>query len=202
MNVIVDYGMGNSGSILNMIRKIGDNAIISSSPEDINKASKLILPGVGSFDRGVENLRRYNLIDALDQKVLVEKTPILGICLGMQLFTKSSEEGVLPGFGWFDADTVKFEIDKDLKVPHMGWNYVDVKDSDLLFKDFNERPRFYFVHSYHVQCRSSLDIISSSSYGIDFVSAIRKGNIYATQFHPEKSHKFGLRLMSNFLELK
>ena len=193
--------MGNLGSILNMMKKIGASAVISSKISDIEKADKLILPGVGAFDNGMKNLSERGLIQVLNDKVIKDATPILGICLGMQLFAKRSEEGILDGLGWIDAETVKFrfEGDKtDLKIPHMGWNYLKIAKEHPLFGDLGDKPRFYFVHSYHVVCNSSEDVLATTYYGYDFVSSINRGNIFGVQFHPEKSHKFGMRLLTNW----
>ena len=188
MVVIVDYGAGNPGSVLNMIRYCGYEAIVSSDRNLISQASKLILPGVGSFDVGMENLEKYGLIDTLNNKVLSEEVPILGICLGMHLMTKGSEEGTRSGLGWIDADTRRFSV-KDrgqLKIPHMGWNTLKVKQENTLFSDLSDESRFYFVHSYYVECNDNRDIAAETEYGKNFVSAFRRNNIYATQFHPEK----------------
>jgi len=204
MIVIIDYDMGNIGSLQNMIKKAGGTSTISSNARDIENAEKLILPGVGAFDNGMKNLQKLGLIDVLNKKVVVEKTPILGVCLGMQLLTKSSEEGVLSGLGWLNAKTVKFRLigdSKKLKLPHMGWNTVIIRKESLLFNGMYEDARFYFVHSYHLVCEDESDILTTTNYGYDFVSAVEKGNIFGAQFHPEKSHKYGLKLIKNFLEL-
>lgn len=204
MNIIIDYGMGNLGSIRNMLKKIGYESQISFDPDLIRHADKLILPGVGSFDTGMKNLKDRDLINILNECVLKNKVPVLGICLGMQLITKSSEEGTLPGLNWIDAETIrfKFEDNQKLKVPHMGWNTVDIKKESKFFEGMkSQENRFYFVHSYHVICENKEDILTVSRYGIEFTSAIQHHNIYATQFHPEKSHKFGMQLLKNFMEL-
>jgi glutamine amidotransferase len=204
MIVIVDYGMGNIGSILNMLKKVGAPAAkISSETKDIEQADKLILPGVGAFDTGMQRLREKNLIGLLNEKVVKSKTPTLGICLGMQLLTKVSEEGELPGLGWIDAETIRFRFDpkqSGLKIPHMGWNMVKVQREATLFKDMYAEPRFYFVHSFHVVAHNPEDVLATTEYGYDFVSAIQHGHIVAVQFHPEKSHKFGMKLYKNFVE--
>jgi len=204
MITIIDYKTGNYGSVLNMLKKIGAEAVISSDILDIEKADKLILSGVGSFDTGIKNLQELEILPVLNKKVLENKTPILGICLGMQLFAKKSEEGKLTGLGWIDAEVVKFKFDKnksDFKIPHMGWNIVETKKINVLFKNMTEEQRFYFVHSYHLMCDNEKDIIAETNYGYEFVSAIQKENIFGIQFHPEKSHKFGMRLLKNFVEL-
>jgi len=204
MIVIVDYGMGNIGSILNMLKKVGAPAAkISSEIKDIEQADKLILPGVGAFDTGMQRLREKNLIGLLNEKVVKSKTPTLGVCLGMQLLTKVSEEGELPGLGWIDAETIRFRFDpkqSGLKIPHMGWNTVKVQREGTLFKDMYAEPRFYFVHSFHVVAHNPEDVLATTEYGYDFVSAIQHGHIVAAQFHPEKSHKFGMKLYKNFVE--
>lgn len=203
MIVVVDYNMGNTGSIVNMIKKAGGEVVLSSQLEEIEEAEKLILPGVGAFDSGMQNLARLGFIDILKRKVIEDKTPILGICLGMQLLTEKSEEGVLPGLGLVDASTVrfKFDISSNLKFPHMGWNSLVLKKKSPLFYDMYPDPVFYFVHSYHVICNNIQDVLSTTNHGYDFVSSLQKGNIFGTQFHPEKSHKYGLKLMRNFVEL-
>jgi len=148
----------------------------------------------------MKNLKEYGLIDVLNKKVLDDKTPILGICLGMQLFSEHSEEGETKGLGWIESDTVKFSFnDNSLRIPHIGWNKLSLKKESILFKDVPTDKRFYFVHSYYVNCKNEEDTVASTNYGIDFTSAIQKGNIYGTQFHPEKSHKHGLKIIDNFL---
>lgn len=203
MLVLVNYRVGNFGSILNMLKKIGIEAIISTNISDIEKADRLILPGVGAFDNGMRNLNDSGLVPALHEKIIDNKTPILGICLGMQLLTKRSEEGSLPGLGWIDAQTVKFKFNdnhKNLKIPHMGWNTAKVVKQSALFNDINKEQRFYFVHSYHVVCNDAGDILTKTMHGCEFASAIQRDNILGVQFHPEKSHKFGMKLLKNFAE--
>lgn len=206
MIVIVNYGMGNIGSVLNMLRKIGSNAIVSSASEDISKAEKIILPGVGSFDKGIDNLHRLGLFNILNHEVLVKKKPILGICLGIQLMTRKSEEGKSFGFGWIAADTVHFNLEvvpkqRKLKIPHMGWNQVLFNSQAKLFSNWDGDARFYFVHSYHLVCDSDSDISSTANYGKQFVASIEKENIFGVQFHPEKSHKYGMRLLDKFASI-
>lgn len=202
MIVIVDCQIGNVGSILNMLRKAGAAAVISSSADDIAAADKLILPGVGAFDNGMAKLRSSGLVPLLREKVMDQGTPILGICLGMQLFTTGSEEGVLPGLGWLAARTVRFRADanRQLKVPHMGWNAVRPRDRDSLFWQLDSEAGFYFVHAYHVICERDCDVLATSHHGYEFVSSVQCGNIFGTQFHPEKSHRYGLQLLTNFAE--
>ena len=195
--------MGNLGSIRNMLLKIGAESTITSDIETIESADKLILPGVGAFDNAMHNLKELGLIPTLNRQVSEKKTPILGICLGVQLFAKTSEEGTLPGLGWIDAHTVRFRFDADqahLKLPHMGWNTVSIRQEHPIVKAMSEDARFYFVHTYHVRCSDESNVLTTTSYGITFHSAVVRDNIVGTQFHPEKSHKFGLRLLQNFVE--
>ncbi len=204
MITIIDYGMGNVGSILNMLRKLGASAMISNHQDDIIKADKLILPGVGAFDNAINNLNDLGLIPILNGQVLDKKIPILGICLGIQLFTKRSEEGRLPGLGWIDAETIRFKFSdkqKSLKIPHMGWNNILIKNNETIFKEMFDDCRFYFVHSYHLDGCDEQQILSTTNHGYQFVSSIQKENIIGTQFHPEKSHKYGLKLLKNFVEM-
>jgi len=200
MIVIIDYGMGNVGSISNMFYRIGVTARISGDPHDIAAADKLVLPGVGAFDQGMRNLAERGLVDLLRHRVLEEGCPVLGICLGMQLLSESSEEGELPGLGWVPARTVRLAFDAGLglKIPHMGWNNVQHRPGAPLFSGYDETPRFYFVHSYHVRCRDEADVAGKVHYGLDIHAAISHGHIHGVQFHPEKSHAFGMRLLENF----
>lgn len=203
---IVNYGMGNLGSIVNMYKKIGVKTELISTPLEIEKASKILLPGVGSFDAAMEKIAALGIREVLDKKALQEKIPVMGICLGMQLLTKSSEEGKLPGLGWIDAKTLAFNglIDNSkYKIPHMGWNTADINHPSAITAGFKELEdvRFYFVHSYFVRCEKDENSILKTEYGISFDSAIQKDNIYGAQFHPEKSHKFGMKLLENFARI-
>lgn len=203
MTTIVDYGMGNLSSIQNMLKKVGEPGVITSDPAVIAAAERLILPGVGAFDHGMQHIHARGLTEVLNRKALEEGTPVLGICLGMQLLTRGSEEGTEPGLGWIQGDTVRFRFDPreaGLRVPHMGWNVVEPTREAHLF-DGLEEPRFYFVHSYHVVCDDAQDVIGWTPYGYPFASAVRRGNVWGTQFHPEKSHRFGMRLLTNFVEM-
>ena len=202
MITIIDYGMGNLGSVANMIKKVGGKSIITSNKDDIKNAKKILLPGVGAFDSAVKNLKKLHLWDLIKEKVVVEKVPIMGICLGMQLLTKGSEEGELDGFGFIDAYAKRFEFEKeDLKIPHMGWNVVNLQKNSKLFEGMeHQENRFYFVHSFAVECKENKDILTTTHYGYDFVSSFEKENIIGCQFHPEKSHKFGMKLFKNFVE--
>lgn len=204
MIAIVDYGMGNLGAIRNMLRRIGADSKTTSDPSIIEAADKVILPGVGAFDHAVRNLRDRGLWDVLDRVARGGTRPVLGICLGAQLLTCWSEEGELPGFGWLDAETVKFRQERagtTLRIPHMGWNTVVQTRTHPLFEGMYEEPRFYFVHSYHLVCREPGDVVATTDYGFRFVSVVSRGNVHGTQFHPEKSHKFGMKLMENFAKM-
>lgn len=200
--VIIDYGMGNIRSIMNKIHRAGHESIVSNEYDKIKSADKLILPGVGHFLNGMKRLKERNIIEILNKKVLEDKTPILGICLGMQLFTRYSEEGSSNGLGWIDAETVKFNLnDIRHKVPHTGWNSVETKKASPLFFDIPDNRHYYFVHSYHVNCSVIEDVLTTSHYGYEFVSSVQKENIFGTQFHPEKSHEWGQKMLNNFLNL-
>jgi glutamine amidotransferase len=202
MIVIVDYGMGNLGSIANMCKKIGVGATVTADSGAILAAEKLILPGVGAFDEGMRNLAERGLVPVLGDKVLQQKTPVLGICLGMQLMTRGSEEGSRAGLGWVPARTVRLRVNgSGLKVPHMGWNAVQPSAGSALFRDLPSPPRFYFVHSFHVTCDSVSDVAATVTHGHEFPAAFEHGHIYGVQFHPEKSHRFGMALLQRFAEL-
>ena len=204
MIVLVDFGTGNLRSILYKLNKIGIDVTVSSKTEDTEKADKLILPGVGAFGAGMNNLNQLGMVPILHRKVLIEKIPILGICLGMHLFTKASEEGSGEGLAWIDAEVKRFDFQEnreDLRIPHVGWNTIDQKRDSLLLKGVLPQQRFYFKYSYHVCCHSNNDIIATTHYGYDFVSVIQHENIFGVQFHPEKSHRRGLKIIKNFIEL-
>lgn len=198
MITILDYGVGNLKSIQNMFRKVGVDSVISSNSAFIQQSDKYLLPGVGSFDHGMNNLKDAPFFDVLEKEVLENKKPILGICLGMQLLTNSSEEGKERGLGWINAKTVKFNFsDKSLAIPHMGWNKAIPRNQESIFH-YLEDNRFYFVHSYHVVCETKENILATARYGQDFICSIYQNNIFGVQFHPEKSHKFGMQLFKNF----
>jgi glutamine amidotransferase len=203
MTTIIDYKTGNLGSIQNMLKKIGEQSVITSRKDEISAATKIILPGVGAFDTGMKNLKELDIIDILNRKVLIDKIPVLGICLGMQLMSMKSGEGILPGLGWINAETRRFNFinTMEYKIPHMGWNNINIKKESPLLKDMFPDARFYFVHSYYLHANDSSDILTSTSYESEFTSSIEKGNISGVQFHPEKSHKFGMKLLRNFADL-
>lgn len=204
MIAIIDYNMGNFASVQNMIKKNGRESIVTDHPDHILKATKLILPGVGHFARGMENLTNKKLIEVLNYKVLEEKTPILGICLGMQLLTNHSEEGNTEGLKWIDASIVKFNFSntaKQYKIPNMGWHHVMPKKQHALFNGYREVPKFYFVHSFYCKCASSENELATAHYGFEYCCAVEKENVYGTQFHPEKSHKYGMQLIHNFIKI-
>lgn len=205
MITIIDYGAGNIGSIQNMIKRMGGECVISNCPNEISNAQKLILPGVGSFDHGMKNLKKSNLIEILRKKVFEHNTPILGICLGMQLMTLGSEEGDEPGLGFINARVKKFQTENNkLKIPHMGWNTITLSKPSQLFDGLTvetSEQKFYFVHSYYVECTNSSDILASTNYIREFTSAFEKNNIIGMQFHPEKSHKYGMKVFKNFIEI-
>jgi glutamine amidotransferase len=189
---------------MNMLKKIGVPAAVTNRADVVQQASKLILPGIGAFDAGMQRLHQLGLVEMLNQKALIEKTPVLGICLGMQLMTKSSEEGSAAGLGWIDARTVHFGADQPaaserLRLPHIGWNFVDRSRTHDLLHDLPDDPRFYFVHTYRVVCADPRDAVLTTEYaGIPFTSAFARDNIFGIQCHPEKSHKFGMKVFTNF----
>jgi glutamine amidotransferase len=212
MITIVDFDMGNVGSIFNMLQKLGQAARISRVPEDLFSTTALILPGVGSFDEGMRSLAAHGLNKALHEAVVQRGIPILGICLGMQLLSEGSEEGQQPGLGWIPGNTTRFRIPQGcsdgLRIPHMGWSRVTPVASDLesttvagcLFARTDFLQQYYFVHSYHVCCADPGHVIATANHGYTFAAAIGRGHIVGTQFHPEKSHKFGFQLMRNFVD--
>lgn len=200
MITIVNYNVGNLLSLRKMIEKVGGEVSISSQKKDILSAEKLILPGVGAFDYGMSMLNDMGLSEILEEAVIHQKKPILGICLGMQLFCRKSEEGKIRGLGWIPADVVKFDSQL-CKVPHMGWNYISLENEGDLFTGSHGSMKYYFVHSYHVVPDDPKIITSTAYHSLEFAASIQKDNIYATQFHPEKSLKYGMTLIKNFVEM-
>ena len=200
---IVDYGMGNLHSVKRKLDRIGVHAQLTSEPSELLRADKLLLPGVGHFGKAMEHLQTLGLVPALHEAAVLRKTPILGICLGMQLFARKSEEGGAEGLGWIDADVVRFGIDdtRRFKVPHMGWNGVRIARSSPLLEGVTEQTEFYFVHAYHMVCRDSRDVLCETDYGYRFTSIVQRENLYGVQFHPEKSQDAGEVLLRNFVYL-
>jgi glutamine amidotransferase len=200
---IINYQMGNLLSVAKKVKQLGVDYEITSNPQDILKAKKIILPGVGHFGMAMENLNKLNLIYALDEAVLENKIPVLGICLGMQLMAKRSEEGNVEGLGWFDAEVKKLIVSDTIKykIPHIGWNTVSLSKDSRLMTDISNESEFYFVHAYHVQCHDAKDVLNTTIYDKAFVSAIEKENIFGVQYHPEKSHAEGQKLFVNFIKL-
>lgn len=198
---IINYGLGNLGSIQNMLRVIGSKSIISDKADVLSACDHLILPGVGAFDAGMSRLAESGLTELIIKLVNDDKIPILGICLGMQMLGRKSEEGVLPGLGLIPFDNRRFCFKNiNLKIPHMGWDIVDFKQDNQLLNSIEGVQRYYFVHSYHAVCDNPDNILMTCDYGYEFAAAVVKDNIYGVQFHPEKSHDFGMRLLSNFVK--
>ncbi len=201
MIVIIDYGLGNLRSVAGAVRKLGFDPLISNRPEDLLKAEKFILPGVGAFGDGMKNLQALGIIDLLNTQVMHKKKPILGICLGAQLMTMESVEfGHHRGLGWVDASVMKLDVrDKGLNIPHVGWNDLWQTKPDVLWNEIPEQALFYYVHSYHIHCRNPKIVIGECDYGRRFTAAFHQDNMFATQFHPEKSQLQGLNVLKNFL---
>jgi glutamine amidotransferase len=201
--MIVDFGMGNHHSVMRKLQRLNVDAVLSSLGIDVLKADKIILPGVGHFGRAMENLHSLNLTNALNAAVLTDKKPVLGICLGMQLMAKKSDEGDAKGLGWLNAEVVRLNIKDRLrfKVPHTGWNSVSLQKESRLFKGLPDHSFLYFVHSFHLVCQEKDEVLGITQYEQSFVSAVEKENIFGVQFHPEKSHEAGLQLLKNFIDL-
>ena len=196
---VVDYGIGNLGAIPNMLRRVGVEAVVSADPDVVARAERLIVPGVGAYDAGVRNLRASGLWEVLEKKALVERVPVLGLCLGMELLSERSEEGELPGLGWIPGRVVRFRMPADsrLRVPHMGWNTVAARRPSPL-ADVIDGARFYFAHSYYFEPAQPESTAGVTTYGYPFASVVHQDNIVGVQFHPEKSHRFGLALLARF----
>lgn len=197
---IVDYGLGNIGSVRNMLRRIGEDSIVTDSPKGVASAARILLPGVGAFDAAMQRIGDLGLAEPLRDSAS-RRVPILGICLGMQLLLDASEEGVLPGLGIIPGTVTRFPRDLGLKVPHMGWNVVHPRGESPLTDNFDGETRFYFVHSYYVKTRDRADCIMTCDYGLEFDAGIQRGNVFGAQFHPEKSHRFGMSLFKAFAGL-
>lgn len=202
MIAIIDYGLGNVKAFANIYNQLNIPHTIATDPTQLARASHLILPGVGAFDQAMQRLSQSGVRETLDELVLDKKLPVLGVCVGMQILAGSSEEGKERGLNWIDAEVVRFHAaEAQIFVPHMGWNNVRPLSSDGLFRGLDEQSRFYFLHSYLVRCRRSQDVLAVTDYGGEFACAVHRDNIYGVQFHPEKSHGYGVRLLKNFAEL-
>ena len=198
---IIDYGLGNLMAFANIYKKLNIPTKIVSKSIDLVDAEKIILPGVGSFDWAMKKLENSGMIEAINNSVIEKKVPILGICVGMQMMTKSSEEGKLPGLGWIDAQVKKFDDHEGLPLPHMGWNSISFVKDDLLFNNIKNNEYFYFCHSYYFDCQNKDNILAKTNYGQYFSSVVKNENIYGIQFHPEKSHDWGVKILDNFAKL-
>ena len=203
MVTIVNYGLGNIQAFANIYKRLNIAFRIAHTAEELKGAEKIILPGVGSFDWAMRLLEESGLRTVLDDLVINQKRPLLGVCVGMQIMAHRSDEGVLNGLGWIDAEVRHFntnQLPPRTQLPHMGWNDVDPTDKSSLFKDM-DAPRFYFLHSYYIIPKKSEDVLSTTDYGISFTSAVSSGNIFGVQFHPEKSNEWGIKLLSNFAKM-
>lgn len=200
---IIDYNTGNLQSIIRKIKMLNRIPVVTSQADEILKADKIILPGVGHFGKAMKQLENLDLIAVLNEAIIVQKKPVLGICLGMQLMSDYSEEGNVKGLGWISGTVKKIKVENstEFKIPHIGWNQLTIQKESLLVREINDLDEFYFVHAYHFDCQNKNDILSYTDYENKFVSAIEKNNIYGVQFHPEKSHEIGMQMMKNFLTL-
>lgn len=204
MITVVDNGLSNLGSVLNMLNYLGIESTASSDPAVVRAAERLILPGVGAFDNGMKSLEEHGLVDALNEAVLDKSVPVLGICLGMQLLFEGSDEGERSGLGWIKGRAVRFDLGnnpENLRIPHMGWSDLKIVRPGTLFSDIDEQNRFYFVHSYHVTCDDVADVVGTTWHGLDVTATVERGNIFGAQFHPEKSHRFGMRVLETFAKV-
>jgi len=199
---VINYGSGNIRSVINMIRKAGGEAVEVSSAKDLDSCAKLVLPGVGAFDHCMMLLRDGGWVESLDKIFKENKVPILGICVGMQMLGDYSEEGSLSGLGWIKGKTVKIAQDKNVKIPHMGWNSIKIKKKGLLFDPLETERRFYFVHSFRFECVDDSTIVATTFHGEEIVASIQSGKVFGVQFHPEKSHRYGLELFKTFIGLQ
>ena len=204
MITIIDYGVGNIFAFQNVFKRLNISSKIAKCVEDLKEVDKLILPGVGHFDYAMSQLNNSGMRERIDELVLVEKKPVIGICVGMQMMANKSDEGTLDGLGWIDANVKKFNeltIQHHTKLPHMGWNDVKPNENHPLFKGLEQESIFYFLHSFYFNCKDKKNIISTTDYGINFASSVHKENIFGIQFHPEKSHSYGEKLLENFAKL-
>ncbi|GLH65683.1 imidazole glycerol phosphate synthase subunit HisH [Geothrix edaphica] len=204
MITIVDYGLGNISAFANVYKRLNMEVRFAREAADLGGAERIILPGVGAFDHAMERLERSGMRETLDHLVLKERIPVLGVCVGMQILTKSSEEGSRPGLSWIEGQVRSFRSDPrsaGLPLPHMGWNDVVAVQENPLFRGLEDQARFYFLHTFYMECAAPTDVAAKASYGFDFHCAVNHDNIYGVQFHPEKSHHFGQQLLKNFGEL-
>ena len=200
---IINYGMGNLHSVYRKLTQVGVNPVLATTPAQVAAADKIVLPGVGHFEKAMRNLQELGLYDLLNEAVLVRKVPILGICLGMQLMARKSEEGDAIGFGWFSGEVQRFRITDTVKhkVPQTGWNTAHISKESPLLQNIADDSEFYFLHSYHYKTSDETEVLCRTDFEYEFVSAVSKENIFGVQFHPEKSHNTGIRLLKNFIEL-
>lgn len=201
---IIDFGLGNINSFLNIYKRLHVAAKRLRTPEDFEGVQKLILPGVGAFDHAMESFNNSGISEITHKKVLEEKMPVIGICVGMQMLANASDEGRLPGLGWVNGQIKRFDETKIpfvTRLPHMGWNDVELDINSSIFQEFPSHPKFYFLHSYYFECANNEDRIAQADYGVTFTCAVSKANIYGVQFHPEKSHHFGVKLLENFSKI-
>ena len=204
MITIIDYGLGNIRAFANVYERLNIPFSVAKTAGDLKVATKFILPGVGAFDYAMSKLNNSGLRETLDKLVLDHRLPVLGICVGMQILAQSSDEGILPGLGWIDGTVKKFDVatlNSKTQLPHMGWNTIHQNYSNPLLVSFSSDSRFYFLHSYYFQCKNQSDTIATTEYGIEYTSALNNKNIYGVQFHPEKSHQWGIQLLKNFADL-
>jgi len=205
MITIIDYGLGNALAFVNMYRRLNIPVSVANTAQDLANSDKLILPGVGSFDHAMQKLNQSGMRPELERLVQQQGVPILGICVGMQMLAKSSDEGKFPGLGWIDGVVKKFNsssiLTENTYLPHMGWNDVKPVVEERLFKGIELDARFYFLHSYYFECQKQSDILATTDYGVQFSSAVGHDHVFGVQFHPEKSHHFGSQLLKNFSEL-
>lgn len=197
---VIDYGVANIGSLMNMLRKCGLSAERVSTTAEVARAERLILPGVGSFDNGMAHLGAHGLVDILRETAHAGKVPLLGICLGMQLLGEGSEEGEREGLGIVRGGSHRLQLptESSLKVPHQGWSHLELRRASPLLSDVGPRTRFYFSHSYHLVCADANDVLAVARHGVAFTAMVQRGNVYGAQFHPEKSHRYGMELLRNF----